>query len=589
MFKRLRAFCAAAMLSLGLAASITPDAVLAQQSQLPPGEVCFSGTTGVSGMIGVLGTITAGTGGTAGTYVNVPLTGGSGTGATANITVSGGGVTQVVILNPGTTYQVNDTLTAASGNIGGVTGFSVTVNSTAINSALAGGSVGFYVPGTLTTKQTYQDQAGTILNQNPVPLDANGCAIIFGSGAYRQIVYDSLGNEIWDQNTYGLTQNPFWASLAGGTANAITVTDASFSATDGQSIQFVAANSNTGATTITPSGTGSAIPVYKNSPSGPVPLTGVPEIAAGNLVTVTYYAAQNYFLLAGYNQITAAMQPVVTSTTIGAASGALGLSFGQGYLSAPVNGGTTVTFSPFNGNYVKIAGVDYPIPSAGVSAVATNCYINGSSGQTLVANTKYYVYIFNNAGTLTLDFSTTGHVTDSSAGNVGVEIESGNNSRSLIGMVYPQSGPVFNNGGANLLVLSWFNRRSLSGINAFGANQTTTSTAFVELSSTIRVQFLTWAGEDVQINASGSAVGPSNALMASSLGIDGTTPEDVNDTRGTVSGAPQASVAIAYLKSGLSEGYHYATLLGLVSGGTGTWNGSGSPGSRVAMTVGIRG
>lgn len=66
---------------------------------------------------------------------------------------------------------------------------------------LAMGTVAHYVPGTTTPKDTYQDQANTILNTNPVKLDASGRAVIWGSGTYRQVVLDNLGNVIWDQLT----------------------------------------------------------------------------------------------------------------------------------------------------------------------------------------------------------------------------------------------------------------------------------------------------------------------------------------------------------------------------------------------------
>lgn len=68
---------------------------------------------------------------------------------------------------------------------------------------LSSGTVEFYVPGTLTPKDTWQDLDATILNTNPVDLDAAGRAIIVGVGRYRQIVKDSLGNQIWDQITAG--------------------------------------------------------------------------------------------------------------------------------------------------------------------------------------------------------------------------------------------------------------------------------------------------------------------------------------------------------------------------------------------------
>jgi len=55
----------------------------------------------------------AGTSYTNGTYTNQALTGGSGSGATATIVVSGGAVTSVTIFNKGTDYVVGDTLSAS--------------------------------------------------------------------------------------------------------------------------------------------------------------------------------------------------------------------------------------------------------------------------------------------------------------------------------------------------------------------------------------------------------------------------------------------------------------------------------------------
>src|ERR1700722_18873055 len=173
-----------------------------QATLLPNPELCFQFTTGINGMVGALGTITGGSLYTNGSYGGVSLTGGSGSNATANITVSGGIVTQVTILNPGVNYVVGDTLSASAASIGGTgRGFSVPVNSIAINSAVAGGSVGFYIPNTLTPKQTWQNSGETVLNTNPVGLDSNGCAIVYGSGTYRVILKDSLGNTVFDALT----------------------------------------------------------------------------------------------------------------------------------------------------------------------------------------------------------------------------------------------------------------------------------------------------------------------------------------------------------------------------------------------------
>jgi hypothetical protein len=63
-------------------------------------------------------------------YYNVPLTGGSGTGATATITVFQNGVTSVIVENPGSLYAAGEILSADASYLGGSgTGFAVTISS----------------------------------------------------------------------------------------------------------------------------------------------------------------------------------------------------------------------------------------------------------------------------------------------------------------------------------------------------------------------------------------------------------------------------------------------------------------------------
>lgn len=83
------------------------------------------------GNIKSFGAITGGSGYTSGTYNYVPLTGGRGQNASANVTISGGSVTSVVLANTGGSgYSVNNSLSALSANLGGTgSGFSVLVSS----------------------------------------------------------------------------------------------------------------------------------------------------------------------------------------------------------------------------------------------------------------------------------------------------------------------------------------------------------------------------------------------------------------------------------------------------------------------------
>ena len=105
------------------------------------------------GVINALTIYNAGSGYTNGTYSYVPLTSGSGTGATATITVAGGVVTSVTVNNQGQNYQVNDLLTAS---IPGGSGFSVKITYIQTNVSL------------------FQHEFGTnaIVNSQPVAIES---------------------------------------------------------------------------------------------------------------------------------------------------------------------------------------------------------------------------------------------------------------------------------------------------------------------------------------------------------------------------------------------------------------------------------
>lgn len=82
----------------------------------------------VQGVIKLLGTPVGGSGYTNGSYYRVPLTGGTGSGATADIIVSGGSVTAVTIRSGGSFYTVGDALSASTTYLGAGTGFSIPVD-----------------------------------------------------------------------------------------------------------------------------------------------------------------------------------------------------------------------------------------------------------------------------------------------------------------------------------------------------------------------------------------------------------------------------------------------------------------------------
>lgn len=161
---------------------------------------------------------------------------------------------------------------------------------------LSGGLVYFYIPGTTTPKNTFQDAAGTILNTNPVVLDSAGRAIIYGAGAYQEAVFDSLGNVIWNAVTADTAAGgTSFGGTSTGSANAQIVAAGSFTSQPGQAITYLAGFTNNAALSLTPTG-GSAIPVLKDLLTGPTALTGG-ETVVGNSITVVYDQTRGAFHL----------------------------------------------------------------------------------------------------------------------------------------------------------------------------------------------------------------------------------------------------------------------------------------------------
>ena len=140
------------------------------------------------------GAITAGTSYTAGTYSNVSLTGGSGSGATANIVVSGGGVTAVTLVNGGTGFVVGNTMSALAANIGGTgSGFSIpvaTVGNTTGTTWLGDNFDSALLYGTLVEAYTYmKGEQDMVTLYNDRYVQAIALLKNLGDGKQRQDAY----------------------------------------------------------------------------------------------------------------------------------------------------------------------------------------------------------------------------------------------------------------------------------------------------------------------------------------------------------------------------------------------------------------
>jgi hypothetical protein len=184
---------------------------------------------------------------------------------------------------------------------------------------------------------------------------------------------------------------------------------------------------------------------------------------------------------------------VSATSFTGSGSGITGLSQEVGQCRLNYTSTTVLTLVPYGGQYIKIAGAIYAIPSAGVTL----------SNSGLSASTLYYIYAYISGGNVTLSASATAYATDTTAGNVGVVIRSGNNAYTLVGMAYTTSGSLFIDDASNRQVLSYFNRTQKFLFGTAG-NFSSTSTTMV-VATTIFINSLCWADDGICVWMAGQS------------------------------------------------------------------------------------
>lgn len=229
-----------------------------------------------------------------------------------------------------------------------------------------------------------------------------------------------------------------------------------------------------------------------------------------------------------------------------------------------VKSGANLLLQQKNGDRLIINGVVCKIPSAGVTLAPTG----------LTPTTLYYIYARDADGdgiVDTLEPSTIVPTTDPH----GISIKTGDATRTLVGMAYLLVGPVFSDSpSTGRLVLSYFNRVGKEVSQRILSPVSTTSAGSTIISTALNCPFLTWGDECVMCSADGGVRGSNvNATMYTGHSFDGNLSGELNGTyvqAGVIN--YDYPVALSLYKVGLSEGYHYSTLLGNVTGGyTATW------------------
>lgn len=241
---------------------------------------------------------------------------------------------------------------------------------------------------------------------------------------------------------------------------------------------------------------------------------------------------------------------------------------------------TQVHFFPKNGNTITIDGKLETIPpgvgviSGGVIGTYDAASIDKVSGQKLAANTLYYVYVYMQAGVMTMDFSPTGHKEDQT---YGTEVHATDPARSLVGMVRTNpEGKIVGSNRAQMTI-SWCNRGDTGLIQQLGGSQTSAKN-LSEVNTEYRIEWLQWGinnrfrqGFTVpNIYISGTV---RNTQRGSSvqvaIAIDGVMCSFIMTHYQPYFDGDVGTITTAVIgANGTDEGYHYASFL-MGTGGTG--------------------
>lgn len=314
-------------------------------------------------------------------------------------------------------------------------------------------------------------------------------------------------------------------------------------------------------------------------------------VISGGTLTLTHHATNLY--LAGRANITLANGDVIRWRKMHDSNAEWKMvggvkANGAAWAGNPIYGqcildkvSTNLVLSPCDGNLLTINGVAYEIPDAGVSLSAA-----------AVSDGFKYIYAYMNSGTMTLEASTTARATSTTAGNKGVQIKSGDDSRTLVGAAYCQSN-AWNDVNYSRCVLSWFNRRDITGRAWLTANRTVAAAGPQEIHAEARVYFICWADEAVHFHSNGTASN-SNAYYSTDMciGIDGVaTIGGISRAVNTTAAALNSLSATTQAPAGqLSENaLHYAVLAGGASAYTATYYGGADNASRCEINFRTRG
>lgn len=421
---------------------------------------------------------------------------------------------------------------------------------------LSGGLVEVYLAGTSTAATTFSDGAGLVPNTWPVVLNtlgvnSQGSVWLTGGAAYKFIIKDSAGVvQRTIDDVRGINDNTGAADQWVAYQEAPTYVNATTFTVAGDQTQIFQVGRR-----ITSMNTG-----------GVVNSTIIGSVYSATQTTVTVINDSGA-LDSGLAQVSYSLMSVLGTSLPGGM-----INYGECRLT---KSGDNLLLAPLNGNRITINGSVCTIPSAGVTLASTG----------LTPTSLYHIYVYMDGASLAMEASATVSATDAVTG---VRIKSGDPTRTLVGMAIPTTGPAWVDDINRRYVVSWFNRRSINCRAGLASNTSNSGTAANELSTGLRINFLLWPDEAASFTFDGFASNSTlSAVTRTYLSLDGALQDGVSVAANNV--ADQLlPLSVSAVVSG-SQGAHYITPFVSVSAGTGTWGGSGTPGTRCSIKGTIRG
>lgn len=223
-----------------------------------------------------------------------------------------------------------------------------------------------------------------------------------------------------------------------------------------------------------------------------------------------------------------------------------------------VKSGANLVLLPCDGNQLWVDGVNRTIPDAGVSLAPTG----------LTVGINYYIYALMSGGAVALVASSTGPTRDPASGMM--VITGITPRRTLVGRARIIAGPAFQDTDTQRFVISFFNRRLVSG-ETTPVTVTGLTTTSAERTTANRAEFLTWGDEAVTAYSYGNmadTAGGAGLNVFAGQGFDGTIAANEVAVVIPVADAGKPHAYCIPKTAILSEGYHYSSTHGRTSTGS---------------------